>query len=263
MIRKTFLTFCILLTAMTLVGFRNCDSYDREVEKNLASFAVGIPKTSYQNRKYKYTTPAGNRIESVVPVPATAMTAVDYGVQRRIERFQIIFPNWQPVPKARILFIHPNSAQTQQPDGTWLPTGPCKLESIPGAPCLYVFGIKTAGTVLGTHSLWDKIDLDPPIVLPHQGEGNWQWLEYLSAATHNEDEHRAGYLNITRQPTDIFNYFLGERDVHPWCWGEPCPPYQEGFAKGGFVMPDEVKHCLPNPTKKEIDKLINQGLTGP
>ncbi len=238
-------------------------SWSREAEKNMSG--IGIGKHYSDPRPHRLTTSQGAIIESVVPVPQAALDALDRGFQRQIDRFGVMFPFWtaaRSIAGTTVIFVHPNSVL--QPNGQM--TGPCKLESIPGAPCLYVGGQKSAGTVLGTHRSWEHINLRPPLVLPHQGEGNWQWLEYLEAAAHNEREHHGGWLNVNNEPKNVFYHFLGARDIHPWQWGETPVPYGSDVIEAtgelkfrpAFVMPDEANHCMPNPTKEQLKKLSEE-----
>lgn len=220
---------------------KNCKGeYETEARNNLDG--MGIAKSYTDPRSFKYVTAKGARVESVDPVPPEALEAIDRGLQRRIDRFRIMFPLWNratSVAGTRVFLIHPNRLVAPFGDPTIYP--PCSLESIPGAPCLYANGIKTAGTVLGLDPYWDAIDLDPPLVLPSQAP-TWEWLDYLAAAAHNEDEHRAGYLNKEIAPTGPFYHFQGANDTHPWQWGDPVPY---------LAKPDAPFHCLPDPLEVE------------
>lgn len=243
----------LFIALLTLAPKCGKGEWNDEVRNNLNR--IGIANTDSQPRSFRQTTRQGAIIDSVVTVPQHGLDALDRGLQRRIDRFAIMFPGWpaaRSVAGTRVLFIHPN--RTYGPDGT--PSARCSLESIPGAPCLFVGGIKTAGTVLGTHDLWDAIDLDPPLVLPHQAEGNWQWLEYLAAAAHNEDEHRAGWLNLRNNPTGVFYQFLGANDVHPWQWGTPVPYLHNDEIDR--LIPKIPHACVPVPTEKELKKIADE-----
>lgn len=200
--------------------------WDKEVRSNFNG--LGIDQQYFGLRDYKYTTPKGAIVESVVPVPQPALEALDRGFQRQIDRFDQMFaafPRWpHEVRGTKVFFIHPNRLTAPPGDTTVYP--PCSLESIPGAPCLYANGIKTAGTVLGTDDLWNELSRDPVIILPHQADSNWQFLEYLAAAAHNEREHYDGWKYRTKEPTGFFYHFLGANDAHPQQWDTQNPvPY--------------------------------------
>lgn len=244
----------LLVVAIAAAGFKcsggiQKQSWNDELSKTLGGATMGIPKTNFEPRPYKYTSAQGAIVESVAPVPQIALDSLDRAFQRRIGRFGIMFPNWtdaRVVRGTRVIFVEPN--RTYSPEGT--PSAPCRLESIPGAPCIFVHGIKSAGTVAGTNVRWDLLDLDPPLILPHQADGNWQWLDYLEAAAHNEDEHRAGWLNLRNDPTGVFYRFLGVNDNHPWQWGDNVPLHRESNG-----VPDEANHCFPIVTPEELKKI--------
>lgn len=245
-----------ILIITTTAALPKCNgSRESEIRDNLT--LLGFQKANYQPRNFKYTTPKGAKIESVDPVSPKALEYLDRGLQRRVDRFRIMFPAWAfalSVAGTEVLFLHPNSTFTPEGD----PSPPCSLESIPGAPCLFVKGIKTAGTVVGTNQHWDVIDRNPILVLPSQAAGDWQWLEYLAAAAHNEDEHRAGFLNVHIEPTGLFYHFLGADDTHPWQWGEPVPYLHRDAIDD--LIPQIPHACLPQASDKEIKKAVKDQL---
>jgi hypothetical protein len=240
--------FTIALLLFVSLGKDCKGEYETEARNNLDG--MGIAKAYTDPRSFKYVTAKGAKVESVVAVPPAALEAIDRGLQRRIDRFRIMFPAWTAatnVAGTRVFLIHPNRLMAPPGDTTIYPI--CKLESIPGAPCFYTNGIKTAGTVLGMDDYLDAIDLDPPLVLPHQAP-TWEWLDYLAAATHNEDEHRSGWLNRRNDPTGVFYNFIGVNDVHPWQWGEPVPYLTKEPQQ------DFPSHCLPTP--KDVEKFMQE-----
>jgi hypothetical protein len=221
--------------------------WEKEVENNLDG--MGIQKQYFEPRPFKYVTTLGAIIESVAEVPPQALEAIDRGFQRQIDRFEIMFsragfPSWNDsVRGTKVFLISPNRLMGVGGDTTVFPV--CSLESIPGAPCFYANGIKTAGTVLGMDDYWDAIDLDPIIVLPHQGP-TWEWLDYLAAAAHNEREHYAGWKGRRKEPTGFFYNFIGANDQHPQQWdiNNPVPYLTDGFASA-IDASDLPHNCFP------------------
>jgi hypothetical protein len=242
------ITFVAAL-AFLMLGAKGChNSYDDELRHELNG--IGIGNQYSLPRPYSYTTAKGAIVKSVSPVPQSALDAIDRGLQRRIDRFHIIFPLWTAATGIRgttIYFVHPN--YIYDADGN--ATGPCELESIPGAPCVYVGGIKSAGTVAGTSDWWEHIDVNPPLIIPEQSKGDWRWLDYLAEAIHNEDEHRAGWLNRQNEPTGVFYHFLGANDQHPWQWGTEVPLTQEKR-----VITSEIGRCIPDD--KEARRIVKE-----
>lgn len=240
---------------------KGCGGWHDELRHNLNG--MGIGNHDSLPRPYRYRTPKGAIVESVDPVPQSALDALDRGFQRRIDRFRDprmwpLFTAATQVAGTRVIFVRPNRLMPPIGD-TRPPTPPCVLESIPGAPCLYTNGIKTAGTVAGLHDLWNHISLDPPLILPSQ-HPTWEWLDYLAAAAHNEDEHRSTFLNRKNPPTGMFYNFLGANDIHPFIYdvNNPVP----------YLVEDELdrlikaipSHCVPSEDDmKKVKQFLNEG----
>lgn len=225
-VKKYWWAFAALIVlTIVIIFFTSCglakeitrSEWDQEVIHHFNGLGIANEYTGFRHTQ---RTPQGARVKSVVQVPADFLTAVDEGLQRQIDRFATMFPNWttvRPISDHTILVIHPNP--TYSSEGVASP--PCVTEvNEPGAPCIYVRGIRAAATILGYDDNWTEIDQTPPIVLPHQETQGWRYRDYWVNSIHNEAEHRAGWLNRWNEPTGLFYHFQGANDVHPWQWGE-------------------------------------------
>lgn len=218
------LCFVTLFTTITVI--QSCKKGDipftmpkwEKQMRDAFNGTVGIPD-EFTNLKESYKTPRGAKVRSTVPVPADALTAVDEGLDRQIRRLSDIFPNWSAgknISDYTVVFIDPNTAGN--------PPKTCQNEvTEPGSPCVYIGGIQSAGTVLGTDDYWSELDKVLPIVVPHQQNQQWRYRDYLINSVHNESEHARGWWNRQNEPQNVFYYFLGANDAHPWQWGTQVP----------------------------------------
>jgi hypothetical protein len=193
------------------------DEYDKEFRDQANDWGIPDEDTNF---KYEYTTPGGIKINSVVPVPAAFLGYADEAAQRQVARFAEMFPAWsnaRDIRGRRIFIVVPG--RLRQVDGT---AGPhCVTEQDdPGAPCLFISGYKAAAATFGCNDLWQKMDQNPPIVLPHQQFQNWQYVQWFKNSVEYEFEHHSGWMNRQNAPTGVFYHFLGANDVHPWMWGD-------------------------------------------
>jgi hypothetical protein len=165
------------------VGFRDDVS---TIQRALSG--RGIPKEEMPSLPYTLTTPAGNTVKSVVPVPPETLAAYDDGIKLQIERINTYHPEWtkfQSVSQYPILVIHPSQFRWQQDPRFGQKC--INRENDPGSPCLITNGIQTAGTVIGADQLSPVAGMY--IVLPEQTDSNWTHLEYSKASARNESEH--------------------------------------------------------------------------
>jgi hypothetical protein len=232
----------LLVLTFVIVFFTSCGAvkeatrseWEQEMIDNLDGMGIS---EEFRTFRHTYRTPQGVEVRSVVPVPANFLTAIDEGFQAQIDRFNVILPEWslhENIAERVVLMIEPN--RTYEPGGN--PSPPCQNKvNEPGAPCMFVKGIQTAGTVAGLHDRWEALDKRPAVVLPHQQNQNWQFREYFKATIHNEAEHLAGFKHRHLEPRfdftlengsvyrgSLFEYYLGPRDTHPWQW-----PIGSGF----------------------------------
>jgi len=176
---------------------------------------IGIPN-EYTELKETYTTPRGAYVRSTVPVPPDFLNAIDEGIARQINRLSGMFPAWsegKQISDYTVVLIDPNPGGGQ---------AKCEnFETEPGSPCLYIGGIKAAGTVVGTDEQWPaELKNRTPIVAPHQVNQQWRFREYFVNSIHNESEHVRSWKNRNNPPTGVFYYFRGEHDVHPLVWND-------------------------------------------
>ena len=127
--------------------------------------------------KFKHTivTPGGAEILSTVDIPMNFREAYDGSILRMIDNHKRAYPD-KPVPDEisdyPAIFIDPMT--TNQ-------------ENDPGSPALLVSGYQTAGTVIGT-AVGSKVS-PPRLVIPHQQNQQWAFLDYFKATVYNEGEH--------------------------------------------------------------------------
>lgn len=172
---------------------------------------MGIPKSD-AGFKRSYTTAAGAKVRSVVDVPPAFLSAIDEGAQLAIDRR---LPGWNAITspsQVRVLIIEPSTFRdTQHPRYGQKCTN---LETEPGAPCLLVNGVQTAGTVVGIQQL-SAVDLkDSALVIPHQAGQSWAFRSYFVNTLWNETEHLLECVNEGRQGETCLRY-QGPFDVHP------------------------------------------------
>jgi hypothetical protein len=121
------------------VGFRDDVS---TIQRALSG--RGIPKEEMPSLPYTLTTPAGNTVKSVVPVPPETLAAYDDGIKLQIERINTYHPEWtkfQSVSQYPILVIHPSQFRWQQDPRFGQKC--INKENDPGSPCLITNGIQT------------------------------------------------------------------------------------------------------------------------
>ena len=168
---------------------------DRELIRGALS-RIGIDPKQYANFKYNYTTPQGAQVQSTVPVPADFLTIYDASIQRVVRNHTRVRPEWKQfltVPDYPLLLVDPMTTN---------------VETDPGSPALFVEGIQTAGTVIGTSP---KSNLSRPyLVLPHQANQSWNHREYFRQSAYNEGEHR-----IELNDYGVFLYYAHAGDLHP------------------------------------------------
>lgn len=178
---------------------------------------IGIPK-HHAKFKYKYLTPAGIKVWSVVEVPAQALQAIDRGISDMLVRYRAIKPDWKnatQIHEYKVLFV--------EPDGV-------SAESEPGAPFIYHrSGGPTAGTVIGC-SPDSACEPYVYLVLPHQEKQKWNFLNYLSNSAFHEGEHYFEWHNCW----GVFLHFAHRGDVHPHV--DNMPDINFDCSKNGGVV---------------------------
>jgi hypothetical protein len=237
------LTICFLLTVPACKpGDIPFTQSKWEHEANAAfNGTIGIPN-EFTEFKYDYVTPGGIKIKSVVPIPPAFLGYADQGRQRQIDRFKTMFPNFAESPETQILVIHPNTGFNR--DGT-PSTPPCvTVENDPGAPCIYVAGQKAAGLTIGGDERWQELKNVVPLVLAEQTAQNWTHVEWFIETVANEREHISAWRNRGTYPegwpyfpVTVFEYFQGDRDVHPMTWAVPGAPK-------GLIAPRQQSHFV-------------------
>lgn len=212
----------LIALILFIVFFTNCGStpqgglleseWDKEFRH--AADGVGIPKRDI-NLQFQYTTPKGANVRSTVALPADSLNAADEGISNMMAAHQAE-PQLSAWTRGRshseytITVIEPSINPHDNVS--------CAVESpdYKGAPCLYVQGFKTAGTVLGVGTeLWDEIDKRPALVVPHQQNQNWQFRTWFRNSIHAEAEHYNEWLNLRNPPEGMFFRFVGGNDSHP------------------------------------------------
>lgn len=235
--RHKWVLLGLIVLAAVIIFFTSCggameeitrSEWDQEMIDNLDGLGVS---EEFRTFKHNYRTPLGVEVRSTVPVPANFLSAIDEGFQWQIEHFNTILPEWslhKNIADRVVLVINPN--RTYEPGGN--PSPPCQNKvNEPGAPCMFVKGIQTAGTVVGLHERWEALDKKPAVVLPHQETQGWAFREYFKTTIRHESEHIAGFFHKHLEPQftftlengstyrgSLFEYYLGPRDTHPWQW---------------------------------------------
>lgn len=169
----------------------------REVKKIHRDLdGLGIPK---HKAKFKYSTRTfdGVKVISTVPVPEEAIREIDEGISILFDHQDARRPEWDKMrdpAEFTVLFIEPHGVN---------------VETEPGAPHLSVGGVTTAGTNIGAapNQACDR----PYLVLPHQKDQEWRFLEYLRNSVFYEGEHVREWAN---DPA-VWARFVGAGDSHP------------------------------------------------
>lgn len=183
-LRRTFLLIFLLVLA--------CTAFKCGEGEQITTVPDNLP--------ISVTTPHGVKIRSVVPVPMQAQTAIETGILTQIQKTSAFYDGgsnggpWtqkRSLADYRVIFIDP---QATNMDGT---------------PAVMVRGIRSAGTVRG---VGDDGWSEDSLILPHQADTNWRYLDYLRDAARFESEHDAEWANDKR----VFYYFSQPgKDVHP------------------------------------------------
>ena len=129
-------------------------------------------------------------IQSVVPIPESAAEAIGRGIVRQIATTPAHWTNKREVENYDVVLINPDRI------------------NLDGSPALSVRGIQSAGTVIGVAN---DGHVPSVIVLPHQANQNWQFLDYLEQSARHESEHDAEWAN----DQSVFWQFIGAGDIHP------------------------------------------------
>jgi hypothetical protein len=217
----------------------------KSLEGNVEGSPVdGVPKQFPFNYKTPAGIPVGSTKEILPEYQADVFRAFEYGVQNRINSTNAKFPEWTKKTALNdcvIGLIDPHKTNGD------------------GSPALIVSGFQSAGTVIGV----EQFPVYPVqmIVLPHQADTNWKYLNYLSLAARNESEHDAEFANDR-------NYALSlavSGDVHPH---HKIPAgVQELVVDGGFgqgFIGKTVPKCVcpqiePNPGKVDLSGIVVPG----
>ena len=158
----------------------------------------GIDPKKYAKFVGVVTTPLGASIlVTRRDTPLAALQRYDRGVQRMIHNHTRKYPD-KPVPQ-----------NVSDYPGAFIEPMGVNTENAPGTPRLIANGAGTAGIVVGT-AQGTLVGL-PVIVLPHQAEERWRFLDYFEESAYNEAEHSAE----CRYDRAIFDSFAGYNDVHP------------------------------------------------
>lgn len=145
---------------------------------------------------HEYAADSDPWVRSNVPVPAEALAAIKEGIQIQLERSTAARPDFTAygIPMDYIVcFIDPMAINQ---------------ENDPGSPAILVHGIQAAGTCLG---VGDMISNIPIIVLPHQANQNWGFLDYLKRSAQYESEH----IRLFANDSEMFRHYQGANDSHP------------------------------------------------
>lgn len=146
---------------------------------------------------YSFRTPGGVFVASVTNyVPDAALAAIDEGITNQLTRTEAAHPEWAAkrlLPDYRVIFIDPMATNA---------------ETEPGSPALLVWGIQSAGTCIGVGG--DGV-YPEYIVLPHQADSGWNYIDYLMHSAWHESEHIREWFNDQA----VFNSFIGSGDIHP------------------------------------------------
>lgn len=195
----------IWLVVQSLVGV---DPY-KDIHRALDG--RGIPKSDSKIVK-EIRTPAGASVLTVrKDVPKEWLARLDAGAQQAIDRK---LPGWDKInsPKeARWLLINPSTWRAGDRAGQ-----KCVNQiTVPGSPCLITNGLQTAGTVIGVGVL-DPLKLSKSrIVLPHQADTNWKFLEYAQMSGWFEGEHFVECNQKEGRGYGPCLYYQVVNDVHP------------------------------------------------
>ena len=232
-IKKYWWAFAgLIILIIVIVFFTSCkegdipftmSEWDREVRGALNN--AGIPDT-HSNFKHDYTTPGGIKIRSVVPVPQGWLAKADEGIRQQIDWFAPHAPAWTAgvnLSEYTLLFVEPNYLFDWN---THQQTPPCVTEvDWAGSSCLYINGVKSVGTMIGHDDHWNKLDLQPAIILPHQAANDWTKTEFFIVSVRHESEHVRLWMNRQNEPKNLFYNFINRAgcpncDVHPIKWWE-------------------------------------------
>lgn len=197
----------IVLIVLALAGFvafvlwlKHRSNEAHYIDGEFVSY--GIDKKYRQfNDKFTVSTSRGARVRSTVAVPTDFLTIIDTGLQSQIDRYNTKFPDWanhKLISDYDILIIDPMGINE---------------ETEPGSPHLKVNGISTAGTVLGMH--WLSNLKKPFIVVPHQKQQGWRFVDYFKWSIANESEHARERANRMFAPIDLYKYYMTVEDQHP------------------------------------------------
>lgn len=172
-----------------------------------------------------YDEPDQPFFSSVVSIPDVARRMVAEGIKIVIEATRIKFPHWQQfrsLADFNVMFVEPDAISRVD---------------VPGAPALMVWGIQSAGTVIGIPG--DSVN-KTTIVLPHQAATDWRFLNYLKNSARHEAEHVAELNDMS-----VFNSYIGEeRDVHPRHFlpeEQQIRGFAAGRARGGHCGLSSIK----------------------
>lgn len=145
---------------------------------------------------FEYAADGDPWVRSNVPVPAEALAAIREGVEIQIARSSARRPDFTlygaPIDYI-VCLIDPMATNTV---------------NTPGSPAILVRGIPAAGTCLG---VGDGVSNVPIIVLPHQQNQNWQFIDYLRDSARYESEH----IRLFANDREMFNHYQGANDSHP------------------------------------------------
>lgn len=189
----------------------------RRIQNSRAKKIAGLPIDYPTAIPYIYHRPETPYISSVVPVPEEAIQAVTEGLKQTIRSVRHRFPHWKNALQPsdyNILFIQPAAVNQ---DGS-----PALLVKVRGIDGSVIDRIQSAGTVIG---LPGQYVAPPNIVLPHQSDQNWQYLDYLKNSARFEGEHFVELLNDLA----VFYQYVGANDIHPH---HPDPEQSEDLIRG-------------------------------
>jgi hypothetical protein len=151
---------------------------------------TGLPVTLPDRFPYVIARFGAPLIESVAPVPETAVAAITAGILQQIATTPIYWTRQRRIEEYNVALIEPTAT------------------NMDGSPALMVRGIQSAGTVIG---VGDDGHVPSVIILPHQGATSWAHLDYLKASARHESEHSAEWANDQA----VFWQFIGSGDIHP------------------------------------------------
>jgi hypothetical protein len=159
-----------------------------------------------------FSTANGVTVRSVVPVPAEALQAIENGIAHQIRNTQRAKPEWtgfRNLSEYQVFLIDPHTHNVETEPGS-----PALLVKALNPNGVDVFTVQSAGTCIGVAGgiLGGADDPRyPSIVLPHQAQEDWRFLNYLEESARFESEHIAEWGNDKQ----YFYSFANTGDVHP------------------------------------------------